>query len=462
MKLRQIAIATLAVCGGSAFAVAPDLPAGAAAKLYVGGSSAIAPVLAGIFTQNCPAANLTTYSSKAGAGAFLTDTANGASHNVYYCSAINNPNDFGTGYNGKSIAVWKRDAGGSGIGVFAIADGAAPIAMLDTSTCDDVVGGVALCPNQVSVQPDAGISDLEPTAFNPSANRPPAYAAHAPVTTANFESAQPVAMVVFGIAANTRLFNQMAADQGTATPSISSAAVYSLFSPGWIGSGLGWGPATTTNASNQLNICYRGIGSGTRASAQIQFLQLPNNKFTTLFEVAGSTNPAPGPGQTLKGGNHPNEYFISEESSSGNVIACVEAAEAGGGYAIGFASTDRDLSAKNAKFLYLDNQNPNRVAAQQGQYPWTFQAFYNTNKTVRNAGGGANAFDNSLFFAKAFRDAFKKPSNINAIPAGPKNGVMADTTACNADHTLWTVDEQAVCSRVTRNGDSRTPLIFGN
>ena len=457
MKLRQIAIATLAVCGGSAFAVAPDLPGAAQAKLYVGGSSAIAPVLAGIFTQNCPAANLTTYSSKAGFGAFLTDTANGASHNVYYCSALNNPNDFGAGYNGKSVAVWKRDAGGSGIGVFAIADGAAPIAMLDTSTCDDVVGGVALCPNTVNVQPDAGISDLEPTAFNPSANRPPAYIAHANVPAANFESAPPVAMVVFGIAANTRLYNQMAADQGTATPSISSAAVYSLFSPGWSGTGFGWGPATSTNIGNQINICYRGIGSGTRATAQIQFLDLPNNKFTTNFET-----PAGNTGGAVKGVNVAVAFFDSEESSSGNVIACVEAAEAGGGYAIGFASTDRDLSAKNAKFLYLDHQNPNRVTAKEGQYPWTYQAFYNTNKVVRNVGGGATAFDNSLFFAKAFRDAFKKPSNINAIPAAAKNGVMADTLACNGDHTLFNADEQAVCSRVTRNGDSRTPLQFAN
>lgn len=457
MKLRQIAIATLAVCGGSAFAIAPDLPAGAQAKLYVGGSSAIAPVLAGIFTQNCTAPGvLTTYSSKAGAGSFLTDTANGASQNVYYCSNVQGA-DFGAGYVTKSVAVWKRDAGGSGIGVFAIADGAAPIAMLDTSTCDDIVAGVALCPNTVNVQPDAGISDLEPTAFNSSVNRPPAYAAHAPVTAANFESAQPVAMVVFGIAANTRLFNQMAADQGTATPSISSAAVYSLFSPGWASTGFGWGPATNANISNQINICYRGIGSGTRATAQIQFLDLPNNKFTTLFET-----PVANTGGAVKGGNIANAFFDSEESSSGNVIACVEAAEAGGGYAIGFASTDRDLSAKNAKFLYLDHQNPNRVAAKEGQYPWTFQAFYNTNKTVRNVGGGPLAFDNSLFFAKAFRDAFKKPSNINAIPAGPKNGVMADTGACNADHTLFNADELAVCSRVTRSGDSRTPLQFAN
>ena len=137
-------------------------------------------------------------------------------------------------------------------------------------------------------------------------------------------------------------------------------------------------------------------------------------------------------------------------------------AEGSGGFAIGIASADRDLSAKNAKFLYLDNQNPNRVAAKDGKYPWVFQAFYNTNKTVRNAGGGASSFDNSLFFAKAFRDAFSKPSNINAVSAAVKNGVMADPAACNPDRTLFTADELSVCSHVYRGGDSRLPLTFAN
>ena len=303
MKLRLIALAAAAVASGQAFAV--DLPATAQAKLYVAGSSAIAPVLAGIFAQNCTAPSvLTVYSSKFGVGAFTGDTANGASHNVYFCDNLNG-SDFGAAYVGKSVAVWKRDSGGSGNGVFPVATNTA-IGMLDTSdaSCD----AAHLCTAEVSVKPDAGISDLEPVAFNASVNRPGAFAAAAPVSASQFESTRPVAEVIFGIVANTRLFNQLAAEQGTTTPSISSAAFTSLFSPGWVGSGLGWLPLTASNTQNQINICSRAIGSGTRATAQIEFLQSPNNKFPQAFEV-----PASNTAGAVKGGNNP-ALFSSPKS----------------------------------------------------------------------------------------------------------------------------------------------------
>ena len=309
MKLHHLAIAAVAAVSGQAYAA--DLqPNDAAFKLYVSGSSAIAPVLAGIFTQNC-GADLVQYKSQAAA---FGDSADGASHNVYVCTVTGS--DFGAAYVGKVVAVWKRDAAGSAQGIFPVATNT-PITFLDTTTCTSRV-----CTGTISVAPDAGISDLETSQFNTDYNRPAAFTGQT-TATSDFGSTQPVAAIVFGLIVNNRLYTQLQTDQATSgIPTVSSAAFYSLYSAGW--NNKGWGPVTRTNPTNQVNICSRAVGSGTRATAQIQFTQLPNNIFATEFAAPSSNTPG-----ATRGGNLANAIFISEESSSGNVVSCVESAETG-------------------------------------------------------------------------------------------------------------------------------------
>ena len=114
-------------------------------------------------------------------------------------------------------------------------------------------------------------------------------------------------------------------------------------------------------------------------------------------------------------------------------------------------SADRDLTGTGAKFVNLDNQVAGRLAAKEGKYSWVFEAFYQVNKTAPN-----------LEIARLFGKAFALPANIAAIPVASQNGVMATPENCSGGiYSDWTSPaEVAFCSRVSRNQDSRTPLVF--
>ena len=444
MKFRYLAIAAAcAAIAGQAHAATGVMTAAQAnaaqLKLFISGSSALQKVIEGVLTQNC-ATDKVQFKSQYGSAAAPSDTTNGNSHNIYACTLTGN--DFGTANVGKTIMLVKREAGGSAYGVFPVAANTV-VPFMDISTCSDAA---ATCTGLVSVKPDAGVSDLEPAAFNSAVNRPVAFGTQT-VVASQFASSGAVAEQVFGLVVNANLYAALLADQGLTTPSVpsvSSAAFTSLYIAGAGQSGLGWAPLLSSgNVTSQVNICARALGSGTRASAQLQFLQSPSNIFPLSFANPAVDNST----GAVKGAVADSAYFVSEESSSGNVIACVQAANATGAYSIGMVSVDRDMSTyAGAYIVKLDNQTANSSAAKNGQYPWVFEAFYNVNKTAPN-----------LAIAKAFGTAFALPININAISAAAKNGVMATPENCQGDGSAA---EVAVCSRVSRNQDSRQPLVF--
>jgi hypothetical protein len=447
MKFRFVAIAAAcAAISGQANALTVAQSQAAQLKLFISGSSALQRVIEGILTQNCGAGTLTQFrglSTSAAGG--TNDTSNGQSNNIYSCTITGS--DFGAANVGKTIMLVKREAGGSAQGVFPVASNA-NVNFMDISTCTD---GANTCTGLVATKPDAGVSDLEPTAFNNSVNRPTAFNGQS-VTNSQYATGTPraVAEQVFGLVVNDQLYADLQTDQGLAStdvPSVSSSAFTSLYSGGYLGSGLGWTPLLTNNTGtrlqSQINICSRGLGSGTRATAQIHFLQSPNNVVPVAFGVPVVENTATAIGSTT------GAYFISEESSSGNVVSCVNKANAAAvnGYAIGLVSADRDLTGTGAKFVKLDNQLPSSSVAKIGKYQWVFEAFYQVNKLAPN-----------LAIAQAFGTAFANPANIAAITAtGVLNGIMATPENCAAASST-----SAVCSRVSRNQDSRTPLVFIN
>jgi len=451
-KLHQIALAAACTAlTGQAFAlnVAATTAIPASNQLYIAGSSALQTVIEGLLTQNCAAGTYTKYKGLAGSAAGTGDSTNGNSHNAYSCTLIAG-SDFGATFSGTNIVIVKREAGGSAFGVFPLVTGAAQIAMLDLASCND---GDQTCNATVNKQPHAGVSDLEPVAFNYAVNKASAFSASAAVTSASFRSSFAVADQIFALVVNNNLYSALQAVQGTSgTPSVSSSAFASIFATGYDSGTLGWLPfgKSISTPTNQVNVCSRGIGSGTRATAQIQFLQLPYNPAAPAVAVPGDSTAG-----ATRGGNTAGAKFYSEESSSGNVVSCVAAANAPGGYSIGIVGADRDLSGTGTHFVNLDNQVAGRATAKEGNYSWVFESFYQTARPLV-------ASTSTTLLANAFGQAFKKPVNINAVSPTAANGVMATPLNCSGSTASdWVLAEElAACSRVSRSGDSRLPLTF--
>ena len=449
MKLHRFALAACAVVSGNAFALDPATTAAipAANQLYIAGSSALQSVIEGLLTQNCVAGTYTKYKGLAGSAAGSGDTTDGNSHNAYSCTLITG-SDFPS-FDGQNVVIVKRESGGSAYGVYPLVTGAATIAMIDLSTCSTTSASAGTCSGVANRAPQAGVSDLEPVAFNYSVNQPTAFAGQT-VSAGSFRSSTSVAEQIFALIVNDNLFNDLGVAQNTTTPTVSSAAFATIFAAGYNPASLGWTPfgKNLSNPTNQVNLCSRGIGSGTRATAQIQFLQLPYNPAAPQVVSTGDNTQG-----SVRGGNIAGTKFTSEESSSGNVVSCVAAANASGGYSIGIVGADRDLSNTGTHFVNLDNQVPGRATAKEGAYPWVFESFYQINKN--NVGSNA-----TTILANAFGAAFRKSSNINAVSTAAANGVMATPGNCVGTSATWTGADLAACSRVDRSKDSRLPLTF--
>jgi hypothetical protein len=447
MKFHHIAIAACAALSTQAYALNAADTLAAPTKLYITGSSALQAVIEGLLNQpgNCAPGSFTKFKGLAGSAAGSGDTTDGNSHNVYSCT-LQAGSDFAA-FTG-NVTIIKREAGGSAQGVFPLAAAGATVptatvAMIDLNSCTDT-GNV--CSAVANVVPDAGVSDLEPVAFNSSVNQPAAFVGQT-VAANSFRSSTAVAQQVFGLIVNDTLYNDLAAAQGTATPTVSKAAFASIFAGGYDAATLGWSPfgKTLPLKTSQVNLCSRGIGSGTKATAQIFFLDLPYNVFGVGVQAALA-------GDGVQGGTTAGSLRVTEESSSGNVVNCVKAANATGGYSIGLVSADRDLTGTGTKFIALDGVAPGRAAAKEGLYQWVYESFYNVSKKVPNTA--------VTQFANAFGAAFRLPRNINAVSAAAQNGLMALPQNCSgATASDWTLAEEvAACSRVTRNRDSRQPL----
>ena len=472
MKLRHTAIAAACLAAGSsAFA--------ANFNFYVSGSSALQKVVATSITNNCT--NVVTLKGLLGSpAAGPLDTGNGNSQTLYVCTigaTAPATASWGAANLNSTINVFVNTLGSS-FGVFPVALNT-PVAFIDPTSC-----GATTCNNVAQVQPDAGLSDLEPLMFNDASNHPvdptvggtyytppgnvpapagtifpldPRFAGKI-VSTAQFSSSKVVAVQTFGVIVSNQLLADLQADQGTATPSISSSAINTLYAPGYStgnmtvangGPGL-WAPLFSHGAGHpswQVNICSRLPGSGTRASAQAFFLQKPFSNYAQSFATAANDNTADV--TNLSDGisqNTTDLYDIGEYDNSGAVTGCVAASSTAGNYAIGFVSADRASGGtNNYTFVNLDGSVPNAItAARFGDYQWVYEAYYNINK--------ANPHGQQAF-AGAFSAAFQTPANITALGAPSTNGVMAAVANCP-------VPAAASCSHVTRNGNARAALLY--
>ena len=455
MKLHRIAIAAVcAAAGSSTFA----------ADFYLSGSSALQKVVAKSITNNCSA--LTTFPGQNGSNASgPLDNADGQSQTRYVCTAASGN---GWGVTAGTVFNIYLNTQGSAYGVFPVAANTA-ISFIDPATCNGAPTGsgtATTCTGVVLHAPDAGLSDLEPTLFNDISNHPVAATKNAPagtvfaplftsqtITASSFAapgSSKVAAAQTFGLAVNNALLAALQADQGLTSsqiPTVSSSAFATIYSPGYELSGLGWTPLLPNSSAavqqNQVNICSRLPGSGTRASAQAFFLQAPFSKYLQSFGTSASANQdssllGDSVGQNVSGG-----YAIGEYDNSSALAGCLTGASSGA-FAIGLLSTDRASGGTaNFTFVNLDGSVPDAAHARVGKYQWVYEAFYNVNKVSPN-----------IAFANAFYNAFKTPANIAALGAPSTNGVSAAVANCGATPT------NAVCSHVSRGGNTAAALLY--
>jgi hypothetical protein len=429
MKLRTLAsAAVMALSGSQALALdAATLNNAATLKVYFSGASATKAAIGQLFTQNCNAATRTDYV-----------LGSDASFSTIYTCTLNATNDFALG--AINVAFQKRDAGGSGQGVYPVANGNA-ILFIDPTTCTGPASGAGTCTGQFNRVPDGGTSDVEPSLFQATFNNPAPFSG---ALNLGAITVRPFVSTIFGLAVSDALYAKLQADQGTTgRPSVSQAVVGQMLRNNFLFDTVAWRlmlPNTNDGTQNsQVTICRRTNGSGTQASANRFFLEYPYNSGATQspFTAADST-----PGATY--GTTAGRLFVVEGAATSNVITCLNSANAAGGFAIGHVSYENAQPATGWKFVRINGYEGGRENAKAGRYPYFFEATCQ----VRNALSG-----NARTFSLALCNGATAPDNLNALAAATQEGVMTppQNPVCQPATTANAIK---FCSSVTRNGNS--------
>lgn len=429
--IKSIAFAAATVCAGQAYALTPtDMNAAGTLKIYVGGASALSAAIGGLFTQNCNAATRTDYTYPTTAG-FGT---------IYTCT-LNATNDFGLG--AVNVMFQKRDAGGSGIGVYPVANNT-PIDFIDPTSCSGGASGTGTCTALFSRTADGGVSDVEPAMFAATQNTPPEFVGASIGTNA---TSVPINQTIFGLAVSNSLYTALQAAQGTTgRPSVPQAVIGQMLRSGFDYVNIGWSLLLPSTPLSQVTICRRVNGSGTQASANRFFLEYPFNSGADLVPYTA------GDSTTGSHGTAASQLFVFEGPGTGDVRNCLSAANTAGGFAMGHISLENAETAA-WKFVKIGGQEPSRDEAKAGRYAYFVES---TGQVSNSAPSNVQSFLNT-FFAGA-----GSPDNLNALLPAVRNGVMTPPAnpACPNTFNTGTPNQQAFCSRVTREGNSANFPVF--
>jgi hypothetical protein len=466
MKIRNIALAALAVACGQAFALSPTASvADTTVQVYMSGATAMRNIIGGLFTEHCKAGTLDVYYSAIGSFSGFAFTANGDAHRVYTCTMTATSPILA----GKDVAFYKSDIGGSGQGVFPVY-ARTQRGFLNLATCGTRAASVPnyVCTGEQQQVPMAGVSDVEPAMFK-GINVPkddPSYPADGLTDEQIGElSVKSLYQTVFGVAVNNALRNAMQTAQGLSpvgdagpTPTISRALAASYFNGGLSdpSASLGWQPLVASGdakKATRVNICRRVDGSGTQASANAQFLQFPCN--SSPLTVADQGFSDAGLTQAVTSVGTSGKIFVYEGSSTGNVISCLGAAEDNGAYAIGHVSKENDQAGAKWKHVKLDGVEPSLANTKAGLYDYYFESTMQwSNAQYDTLSGDQQSFlDN--FAAEA-----RKPTSLAKLSTATQNGVAALPDAYAGAYGTGTTEEIKFGSRVSRGGNSCTPSTY--
>ena len=384
MKIKLIAIATLMAAAGSAHALSAAAidaarTAGTLKEIRLTGSSAYRLAIAGHIQTICQSGTIDVFFSAAN----LIASGDGAGSGVraYSCTLAKALGSYPIGTN---VLIHKRDSGGSIIGVANVATNDATTLMMKVSAASctassaftNITTATSTCSQTETVAPDAGFSDLEPNLLNRVPNLidnvlgNPGSGSKLPVDISTL-TVQPYWQAIFGVAVNLKAYRALQAAQGLNTALDDDANRPSL-SKDWIRTALngnvdtsaaglqGWGQVIGTGGNGKtVNICRRDPGSGTQAATQAFFLQNPCNSSYKLDAArqAGSVKPAP---DANTGG-----VLVIENSSTGDVLNCLTAADANAGtaYAFGVFSHENVETGKAWRYVRVDGALPSRFIA---------------------------------------------------------------------------------------------------
>jgi hypothetical protein len=427
MQFRAIAIAAASLVAAQAQAI--TLPTGTK-TLYVSGSSALTPAIRAIFVTNCVkkadgvTADFVEYKN--------VNSSGSADNFLFTCllkTGTTLASKLGVTTAGTTIALFKRDAGGSAQGVNPLAKSTTTGFLQETSL---TAPGTNASATFKQVAPDLGAADLEPAIFQETLN----LGSNTPLTSAELGNLKtfPVLLQTFGIAVNNQLYVALQEAQGlTASngqPSIPSTFIQSLVNTGGVALsadktwGYLFGPTSTRATSlTQINICRRTAGSGTQAGANLLF-----SPFKEVPLTAVDTDAPLGNSGIL---------HVEEAGSTGGVKTCLNNGDLASAdaetFALGYIGYENKPSATDTwKFVKLDGYSADVANAQAGLYSYAFESTYNYNKNLTGT-------------AKQFADA------IITETANP--AVIANLSA-----DLRSAVVPVSASTATRAGNSRNPL----
>ena len=411
---------------------------------------------------------------------------------------------------GTDIAFFKTDQGGSAQGVFPVAipsgggrpflNPTVPNAGTGCVGAGPAFTGCTLGNNDQVV--NFGISDLEPAAFKgPNVPRFPQDPDAASYPSNGLSPTQlgsltitPVVQTVFGVAVSTTLYNEMFAQQGlglvtnprtgalcttadfndaACVPSIGYANARTFFA----GFATDWRSVVRTTdvlTRSPVNICRRSNGSGTQAAANTHLMQDGCNTGGALPSIAtfGDSNPAVSelsvqtsaadiltylnaniPNNTPQPAGTGSNLFVFEGPSNGDVVNCLNRANAVGGYAIGHVSRENVPGTGNWRHLKLEGALPLRDNLKTGNYDYAFESTVQWVTTTYNA-----LAPNQRNFIQGLTNNFRSPAALQASLTTAANGVAALPDSYAGDFGTGSVAEINFGSRVSRGGNSCSPF----
>ncbi|HEY4340739.1 MAG TPA: substrate-binding domain-containing protein [Steroidobacteraceae bacterium] len=378
---------------------------------------------------------------------------------------------------GTSIAFVKQTQGGSATGVHnvnvglstpgfsdilnasfpgscaaAVPTGAAsPFQAFNTYTCSQA---------EISVVPNAGISDEDPTSFIGTGS--------VSAADASALNAKNGVQVPFGVIVSTAMRNALQTAEGLASgsetlanvPSMTSTQLRAIFAGGI----TSWDDVFVLNAASGnmvavdpgqtgsfVHVCRRGDTSGTMFATNINFFQKGCSKGTTGGVAAADAPPTQLNGETWTGGTGANDLGLVQlgmaffaGSGTGDVKNCVSAgldtppADPAGvdtvNFRIGFVSMDQAPTlASTWRYVAIDGVAPTIWNIQRGSYQWLTEDTFNS--TAASLARNGSTLASGIFTTVAAN--FADLNALAGLNAATQNAVaLADTSNGGADTGL--------------------------
>ena len=477
MKIKALSLAIASVVASQAHALAPSAFDSNTVEIYQSGASAQQNTMEALLTDFCQSGTLDTYAD--GADDFRN----------YFCTF--KTAGVPASLQGKNVVFYTRATGGSAWGVIPVGknwnvrfmdlDACSYNGSSSQQTCAITTQSTALLPNgecptdsadyssadqdtrcRVS---DFGVSDVEPDLFVGN-NLNPADGFISGLTSAEAASLTVSANygVVFGFSVSNNVrdslidagFRIEAPTSGVVAANVvnvggtdyvanlSKTAIRSVMS----GAITNWGQLDPSFANGANDIafggfmmsCRRAPGSGTQASAQIQFLD-------------DHSGPKGGSVGMVTEGDSNSDYLVYENSGSGRVEKCQNDANNATSTEVdtfgfnwgawGINAINRSQSGDSWSFVAIDGTYPTLEAAQVGDYDHMFEQTTQFKTSLSGAKGD---------FVRLFASEFKKEARIVSSGA---TGVLA---LPDASLGQFFPGNNNLVSRVTRGGNSCNSL----